>query len=314
MVTCLAMFSGGLDSFLAIKLVQEQNINVIALYFDNPFDSGKVDWPEIIAKKLKVKLVRVKLGKDYLNLVKKPKYGYGSAVNPCVDCRIFLLKKAKKLMKKYNADFIITGEVLGQRPMSQHRKAMDLVEKESMLKGNLLRPLTAKNLEETSVEKKGLVDRSKLLGISGRSRKIQLEMAKKYGIEKFATPAGGCLLTDKNYATKLIDLFKNGKLDERNIRLLNVGRHFRKGKTKIIVGRNHEENLVLEKLKGKDVLLKPIDVPGPSVLVQGKDLDVGARILVYYCKAKAAVVKIDKKEKKFEEISSKELEKYKIKN
>jgi len=314
MTTCLAMLSGGLDSILAIKTIQKQGIKVIALHFENPFSSSKTDWPEIMAKKLDVKLVRVKLGKSYLKLIKKPKHGYGSAINPCIDCRIFLLKKAKKLMRKYKAKFIITGEVLGQRPMSQHKQALLLVEKESGLKGLLLRPLTAKNLEKTIPEKTGLVDRSRLLDIKGRSRKRQIAMAKKFGITKFATPAGGCLLTEENYEVKLKDLFENGKLDERNVKLLNIGRHFRIGKSKIIVGRNHEENKVLEKLKGRNVLLEPISIPGPSVLVIGKDYETAAKILVYYTKKKTATVKIKKKEVKVKQISKKELEKLKIKN
>jgi len=184
-----------------------------------------------------------------MKIVIKPKHGHGSGMNPCIDCRIFLLKQAKQIMKKEKFDFIATGEVLNERPMSQHRRAMDIIDDETGLKGSLLRPLSAKLLPETVAEKEKLVDRNKLLNINGRSRKIQMELAAKYGIS-YPSPGGGCLLCEKGYCQKLNDLLKNTKkVTEKDIELLRIGRHFRHENIKIIVGRNHDDNLRLLSLK-----------------------------------------------------------------
>lgn len=315
-VKAVGLFSGGLDSALAIKLVQEQGIEVIALNFVSPFCTCVGGGCSIVnlAKKLKVPIKLIEKGEDYLKLVRNPKHGYGKNINPCVDCKIYILKKAKKYAKEIGAKFLFTGEVVGQRPMSQHYKTLMLIEKEAGLKGKLVRPLCAGLMPETEAEKKGWIDRKKLLNFQGRRRVPQLDLAKKYKIDGFMCGGSGCRLTDKEYAIKVRDLFNHNKnVSVRDLRLLSFGRHFRIGKSKIIVGKNEYDNKVLEQLKGKDVLLEPVDVPGPSVLVIGKETEIGARILVYYCKVKEAIVKIKNKEVKVKEISSKELENYKIK-
>ena len=204
-------------------------------------------------------------------MLRKPKHGYGRNLNPCVDCKIFILKKAKKYAKEIGADFIFTGEVLGERPMSQHGPALKIIAEESGLKGKLLRPLSAKLLPETVAEKKGLVDRNKLLSIQGRSRKPQFELAKEYGITAFPSPAGGCLLTCEEYSKKLRDLFENKKrISMADVALLRVGRHFRLGKNKIIVGRNEAENKFLTANKiQSDFYFELADIVGPTTLLQG---------------------------------------------
>ena len=196
-VKALALFSGGLDSILAVKLMLSQGVDVVAVNFVSAFSSYAKDdrGAAEAAKQLGVPLKVVELGDDYLKMIREPKHGYGKNMNPCVDCRIFILKKAKKVAEEIGADFIFTGEVLDERPMSQHRGALKLVEEESGLKGKILRPLSAKLLPETVIEKKGLVDREKLLGIRGRSRKPQLKLAKEFNIKSYPSPAGGCLLT-----------------------------------------------------------------------------------------------------------------------
>jgi tRNA U34 2-thiouridine synthase MnmA/TrmU len=270
----LALLSGGLDSALAAKLVLEQNIDVIGIKFTSPFclcDSGGKCRASEVANSLGMPLKIISKGEDYLELVRNPKYGYGSALNPCLDCRIYMLRETKELMKETNADFIITGEVLGQRPMSQYRKAFNLIEQESGLEGKILRPLSAKLLPETEVEREGLVNREKLLSIRGRSRKKQFELVKKFGITGYSTPAGGCLLTQKEFASKLKDLFEHSsKVTWHDIELLKIGRHFRSGNSKIIVGRNEKENKILLSLKyNDDYWFEVPNYGSPIVVLQG---------------------------------------------
>ncbi|MGC8849827.1 MAG: hypothetical protein ACP5QI_05070, partial [Candidatus Bathyarchaeia archaeon] len=209
---------------------------------------------------------------DYLRMVRKPRYGYGSALNPCIDCRILMLKKAKRYAREIDAKFIVTGEVLDQRPMSQRLETLKLIEREAGLEGKILRPLSAKLLPETEAERKGWIDRRKLLDIKGRSRKRQMELAAKLGIRDYPSPAGGCLLTHREYAAKLKDLFQHKKrITVKDIQLLKVGRHFRYGENKIIVGRNEAENKLLLALKNKSDYV--FEVPGygsPVTLLQGK--------------------------------------------
>ena len=271
-ITAIGLFSGGLDSILAAKILQKQGIKVICLNIEIPFiPEDKKNNLKTTAKKLKIPLKTMKVGADYLKMVQNPKYHYGSAINPCIDCRIFILKKAKQLAKKTGAKFIFTGEVLGQRPMSQHSQAMELVEKQTGLKGKLLRPLCAKLLPKTEAEKMGWVKRDNLLDISGRSRQRQLSLAKKWRIKNFPTPAGGCLLTDKSFAKRLQDLFnQNKKISEADISLLKIGRHWRIDKNKIIIGRNFEENKKIKALKNpKDYYFETAKYPGPTGLLIG---------------------------------------------
>jgi tRNA U34 2-thiouridine synthase MnmA/TrmU len=245
-----------------------------------------------IAKDLKIKFKEIDFSKKHLEIIKSPKYGYGSSMNPCIDCHALMLKFAKNIIKKEKADFVVTGEVLGERPMSQNRKALELLEKESSLTGFLLRPLSAKLLKPTIAEKQGLIDRSKLFDISGRSRKRQLALAKKFKIKNYLTPSGGCLLTDLEFGKKLKDLFKIYPLCAGNdIELLKLGRHFLENKTKIIVGRNLQENLKIKKLARKnDILIELKKYPGPFTLIRNygrgkilnKVLEKAEKLTKYY--------------------------------
>ena len=296
----LALFSGGLDSSLAIKLVQEQGIEVEAIAFLTPFYTTKESGFSIerAAKHLGVPLKVVRLGLDYLRIIRKPKYGYGRHMNPCIDCRIYMLRKAKRYAREIGADFIVTGEVLDERPMSQHMKALKIVEEESSLKGRLLRPLSAKLLPPTEPEKLGLVDRSKLLDIRGRSRKRQIALAKAYGITEYQSPAGGCLLTYKEFSAKLHDLLEHKKrVSMVDLELLKIGRHFRLDKNKIIVGRNKEENEMLLRLKGRnDYFFEAQDCGSPITLLQGlkkrQAIEKAAQLTAYYSDQKTGKVHV----------------------
>lgn len=289
----LVLFSGGLDSVLTIKILLNQKINVEAVYFVTPFSTVNKNRIKEMCKELKVKLHEITLKRSYLNLIKNPKHGYGSQMNPCIDCRIFMLKKAARLAKKIKADFIATGEVLGERPFSQRMDSLLLIEKESGLKGKILRPLSARLLPITDAEKNNLVDRNKLFAIKGRSRKPQLKLAKKFKIKNFLSPAGGCLLTDPRFADRLRDFLKfNKKLTLLDVELLKLGRHFRVGRNKIIVGRNEEENKKLLQLakKYKIPFLEDINYPGPITLLLGKtkkeSIKIAAEITAHYSDAK----------------------------
>jgi len=267
----LALLSGGLDSILAIRILQVQGIKITGLAFVSYFFNSKA--AEKAAKGLKIKLKITDFSDEHLGIVKRPCYGYGRAVNPCIDCHLLMLKKAGEIMAKDGYDFVATGEVLGERPMSQNKSALQLIEKESGLKGYLLRPLSAKLLEPTVVEKSGLVDREKLLDISGRSRKRQMELAREWGIRDYPTPAGGCLLTDIQFGGRFKDMAgKWSDFGGNDARLLKFGRHFWEKDDLIVVGRNKEENEEIKKLSFKDdVLIEPKEFPGPTILVRGKN-------------------------------------------
>ena len=231
-------------------------------------------------------------------MLRKPKYGYGRNMNPCIDCKIFMIRKAKKYAKEIGADFLFTGEVLGERPKSQHSPALRLIEQDSGLKGRLLRPLSAKLLSETVAEKKGLIDRTKLLSIQGRSRKPQFQLAKEYGITSYPSPAGGCLLTCEEYSKKLKDLFNNKRrISLSDVALLRLGRHFRLGKNKIIVGRNETENkLLMQQKNNSDFYFELTDIVGPVTLLQGPKTKAAilkaSEITAFYSDAKNGDVKV----------------------
>ena len=299
-VKALALFSGGLDSILAVKLMLEQGIEVAAVNFVSPCSSEKSgSGIAEAAKRLGVPLKFVDVGKEYLRMVRNPKHGYGKNMNPCVDCRIFILKKAKKIAKDVGAAFIFTGEVLGERPMSQHFQAMKIIEDEAGLKGRILRPLSARLLPETVMEKKGLVDREKLLGIRGRSRKPQIKLAEEFNIKDYPSPAGGCLLTCKEYADKLLDLFEHKKRCSMvDVTLLKVGRHFRLGGNKIIVGRNEAENEILAAEKARnDYYFEVPDVGSPISVLQGAKtrnaIRTAAALTAFYSDAESGEVKVN---------------------
>jgi tRNA-specific 2-thiouridylase len=294
-VKAVSLLSGGLDSILATELIRRQGIKVYAFNLKTPFGIPKKDGSseaEKAAAQLSVPLKTLCAKADYLRMLRNPKHGYGKNLNPCVDCKIFILKKAKKYAKEIDADFIFTGEVLGERPMSQHHQALKTIEEEAGLKGKLLRPLSAKLLPETEAEKRGLVNRSKLFSIQGRSRKPQLELAKEYGITAYPSPAGGCLLTCEEYSRKLKDLLENHKhISNTDVALLRLGRHFRLGKNKIIVGRNETDNKLLSaQKKPSDYRFELPDIVGPVTILQGpktpQAIEAAAKLTAYYSDAK----------------------------
>jgi tRNA U34 2-thiouridine synthase MnmA/TrmU len=236
-------------------------------------------------------------------MVRKPRYGYGGHMNPCISCKIMMLKKAKEFAEKIGAKFIITGFVLGQRPMSQHMKALMIIEEESGCSRILLNPLSAKVLPETEPEKKGWVDRDKLMDIQGRGRKKQMELAKKFGVKEYPSPAGGCLLCDANFSRRLKDLFERKKeLDEADIEILKFGRHFKSGENRIIVGRNKKENDALERLKKKtDYVFEVKDAGSPITILQGektkKAIKIAAELTARYSDAEDGKVNVSYGEK-----------------
>ncbi len=288
----IGLISGGLDSILALRVILDLGIEVMALNMKTPFctcDSQGKCFSQLVTEKAGVPLHRIYGGEDYIKIIKHPKHGYGKNMNPCIDCRIFLFSKAREVMEKEGADFVFTGEVLGERPMSQRREAMDLIERESGLKGKVLRPLCAKLLEPTSAEKEGKVDREKLLNIEGRSRKPQLKLAKVFGIDEFPTPAGGCLLTDQNFARKIKDSFEHNEDSLRHINLLKLGRHFRLPTgAKVIAGRDHTENETLMAISSPSELKFTVHgYKSTYALLLGEpSIDSqtwGARICAWYC-------------------------------
>ncbi|MFH1285963.1 MAG: tRNA 4-thiouridine(8) synthase ThiI [Candidatus Micrarchaeota archaeon] len=298
-IKAVVMLSGGLDSLLAARLLLEQGIQVHALTLKDPFSNAHIR-AAISAKQLKIPFTIIPKGMDYLSMVEHPKHGYGRALNPCVDCRIYTLKKASKFMKKIGASFIVTGEVLGQRPMSQMLNKILLIEREAGLKGLILRPLSAKLLPPSLPEKEGWVKRSKLLDISGRMRNTQIKLAKKWKLS-YASPGGGCLLTEEGFCKKLADLFSHPPYTLNDLPLLKLGRHFRLGKSKLISGRNEEENAHLEKLAEKgDAVILP-EFPGPSIIIRNPTksaLEFACALAVYYGKAgRLPKVKLKKGEK-----------------
>lgn len=302
----LGLLSGGLDSTLAVKLLLDQGIDVEAVNFVSPFClCGKGGCGAVkVAKNLNVPLKTISVGEEYLKVVRNPRFGYGRNMNPCIDCRIFMLKKAKKYSRESGAAFIFTGEVLGQRPMSQHGRTLGIIEEQAGLKGEIVRPLSAKLLPPTKAETDGMVDREKLLGIEGRSRKRQLSLARELKVTDYSCPSGGCLLTYREFALKLKDLFEHKKrVSLKDVQLLKLGRHFRFGKNKIIVGRNEAENNLLSKLKmPADYRFEVQDTGSPITLLQGpktkKAIEEAASLTAYYSDKKQgeAIVKFGKEE------------------
>jgi tRNA-uridine 2-sulfurtransferase len=272
----VALLSGGLDSALAIYLVKRQGIDVVAVHFTSFFsllDAGDEESPvRRLARQLKVPLRLLPKGKDFLQIIRNPRYGHGKNLNPCIDCRIYTFVKAKKLMEEIGASFIVTGEVVGQRPMSQRRNAIRLIEKRSGCDGLVLRPLSAKLLPETRMEEAGFVDREQLLDVAGRGRKVQIRMAAELGLSGYSAPAGGCLLTDKRFSSRVRDLLAHtDDISAADLELLHIGRHLRiRPGLKIVIGRNEAENNRIEPLATVGSLFSPVNFPGPLVLALGR--------------------------------------------
>lgn len=296
----IALYSGGLDSTLAILVMLRQGIEVTALTFLTHFGCDISDRSSCSKNPFKaaehfgftVKLCH--LADKFIEIVKKPKYGHGRNMNPCIDCRILMLKEAKEFMNLTGADFIITGEVLGQRPMSQRKETFPLIDKEAGLEGYVLRPLTALNLKPTIPELKGLVKREFLYDFKGRSRKPQIALAEEFGLKDYPSPAGGCLLTDPIYSYRLKELLShNPDPSIKEINLLRVGRHFRlSAYCKAVIGRDEEENTMIESLGERgDCLIKVIGYGSPVTLVTGKviterEIELGASLCARYSDGK----------------------------
>ncbi len=298
-VKVVSLFSGGLDSSLAILLMLRQNIEVHAIMFLTHFGCDIVDRsscsqdPYPVAEKFGFSVRLSHLGEKFVEIVKNPKFGHGKNMNPCVDCRILMLEEAKFVMEQIGAEAVITGEVLGQRPMSQMRNTLNLIEKETDLKGRLLRPLSAKLMQPTIPELEGRIDRELLEDINGRSRKRQMELAEEFGLEDYPNPGSGCLLTDPNYSSRLRDLLKYSSIiNFDTLNLLKVGRHIRfSPETKIVVGRNEEENKKIEQYKQPDdIVFEAMETGSPITILHGKATDdaieFAARATARYCDQK----------------------------
>jgi tRNA-uridine 2-sulfurtransferase len=297
MTKALALISGGLDSILAAKAIKDMGVDVVGVYFKTPFCLRKkknIATPTELAKELSqnsgIELKMVELSEEFLEIVRHPKHGYGKNINPCIDCKILMLRKAKEMMESLGASFLISGEVLGQRPMSQHHPALDIISQEAEVEGLLLRPLSAKHLEPTVPEQKGWVDREKLFDFTGRTRRPQMELAVMLGVIDYPNASGGCLLTDPLFTKRLRDLMKFGSYDMDNVALLKVGRHYRFAHdAKLVVGRDEAENIDIEKLaRDGDILFAPPeDLAGPSALARGnfsrEQLKLSAGIIARYC-------------------------------
>lgn len=296
----VALISGGLDSTVALKMMLEQGIEIVALNFITPFctctsrSSGCSHQATKVAKELGIEVKVIYKGLDYVEMIRDPKYGYGRNMNPCVDCRIFMHKEAKKLMEEIGGSFIVTGEVLGQRPMSQRLDTFRIIERDSGLEGLVVRPLSAWLLSPTMPELNGIINRNRLLDISGRSRKLQIGLAEELGIKDYPCASGGCLLTDAEFAKRIKDLFKyDGSYTLIDVKLLRIGKHFRVDDfTKLILGRREEENkelVSLTKDKGYHIF-RPNNFPGPTALIKrevtGSVEDIAGRTIVKYSKLK----------------------------
>ncbi len=289
-VTAIGLFSGGLDSMLACRVIAAQSINVVALKFITPFFDDHLrknaeQFRADVREKYGIDVRVVDLGAGYIELLRSPKHGYGKNFNPCIDCKIFMLTRARELMDEYGASFLFTGEVLGQRPMSQRRDTLRVIERDSGCEDILLRPLCARRLPETLPERQGLVDRQGLYGFTGRGRRPQIDLAASFGITEYPNPAGGCTLTDPNLGARIEKFYKDefsfsrSALRINDIRLLLVGRQFSLPHGAwFVLGRNEEENNRVEQLAGEgDWLLKMTERPGPTGLLRRAAENVSGR-------------------------------------
>ncbi len=289
-VKALVLFSGGLDSILAAMLLRERGIEVTGITFVHPFSTWEHadEW----AKRIGIRLIKKEVDGRFFQLVREPKHGYGSNMNPCLDCKMFMMKRAQELAEKNGFDFIATGEVVGERPFSQVKERLMQIEKEANLSGRIVRPLSGKILPPTEAEEEGKIKREWLLDISGRGRDKQFLLAKRFSLNDFPQPSGGCLLTDPNYARRLVELLEHKEhLEWVDAELLKIGRHFRSEWGKIIVGRKEDENRKLERIAVKKNLTwmevegfgSPVTVLLPHSRKPGKELmGIGASLTVKY--------------------------------
>ncbi len=284
---CLALFSGGLDSILVVIFMQKLGYKVIPIFFETPFFTSRK--AEISARKNGIKLEIIDITEQHLQMLLEPKYGYGKNMNPCIDCHGLMFKNAGKLLKKYDAHFIISGEVLGQRPMSQRFDALNSVGNLSEVKDLLIRPLSQKLLADTKPIREGWVKKEEMLDIQGRNRQRQMQMVKEYEITKFPSPDGGCLLTDAGFSKKLKDLVEHNLFNSKSIEFIKIGRHLRINKElKLIIGRNKQENESLSKLVTDEIVMQTFEISGPFGVIQNldklsdEDLKICAGILLRY--------------------------------
>ncbi|MCI6153243.1 MAG: 7-cyano-7-deazaguanine synthase [Fusobacterium perfoetens] len=294
-VRALALFSGGLDSALAIKVVANQGIEVIALNFVSHFFGGKNEKAEAMAKQLGVKLEYVNFSKEHMDIMRDPVYGRGKNMNPCIDCHALMFKVAGELLEKYDAQFIISGEVLGQRPMSQNSQALEKVKALSNISDLIVRPLSAKKLPMSKPEREGLINREKLLDIEGRSRKPQMRLAEELGVKDYPMPGGGCLLTDPGYSKRLKLIEEDGLLYEEYssiFHILKTGRFFRLGEKKyLFVGRTKEDNDIIVNYKTfGSFFIRGKGVGGPYIIGYGdlnsEEIQFAKDLFSRYCKFK----------------------------
>ncbi len=289
----IALFSGGLDSTLAMKLIIDQGIEVLAININTGFGSTKdrLEHMQSMCDQVGAELKIIDIQSEFLqDVLFDPKHGYGKNFNPCIDCHAKMFAVAKSIMEAEGASFLISGEVMGQRPMSQNRDAMQIVLNESSCDGLLLRPMSALCLAPTIAEERGWVNREKLEGITGRSRDRQLALAKEIGLDDFESPGGGCLLTDANFSKKIVDFIKYDKFEVRDIPVLKFGRHFRlHDGAKLVIGRNQEENQYLQDIDNdKYYHIRTVGLPGPHALLSkdasDSDKDLAMRAILTYCK------------------------------
>ncbi|MDD3854438.1 MULTISPECIES: argininosuccinate synthase domain-containing protein [unclassified Sulfurimonas] len=294
----IALFSGGLDSTLAMKLIIDQGIEVLAVNINTGFGSTKdrLEHMQSMCDQVGAELKIIDIESEFLqDVLFDPKHGYGKNFNPCIDCHAKMFAVAKRVMEAEGASFLVSGEVLGQRPMSQNRESLQTVLNESNCNGLLLRPLSAKALEPTIAEINGWVDREKLENITGRNRERQLELVKEIGLDNFESPGGGCLLTDENFAKKMFDFIKHDTFEVRDIKLMKFGRHLRlKDGAKLVIGRNQDENSHLQNIENdKYYHIKTPGLPGPHSMLSKSatqaDKELAAKIILTYCKTKEGV-------------------------
>ncbi len=289
----IALFSGGLDSTLAMKLIIDQGIEVLAVNINTGFGSTKdrLEHMQSMCDQVGAELRIIDIQSEFLqDVLFDPKHGYGKNFNPCIDCHAKMFAVAKRIMEHEGASFLLSGEVMGQRPMSQNKDALQTVLNESNCDGLLLRPMSALRLAPTIAEEKGWVDREKLEGITGRSRDRQLALAKEIGLDDFESPGGGCLLTDENFGKKMFDFIKHDKFEVKDIPVMKFGRHFRlEGGAKLVIGRNREENEHLQNIDNdKYYHIKTVGLPGPHALLSKnateEDRELSASAILTYCK------------------------------
>jgi len=294
----IGLISGGLDSILALQLIKEQGFEITGIFIKTPFISNfgekTIENLKKLSKEMNFEFIVIETGNDYIEIIKNPLYGYGKNLNPCIDCHIYMLKKAKEIMEKENAVFVFTGEVLGQRGKSQNLNALKLIEEKSSLRGKLLRPLTALNLPPTDIEKEGIVKRDLLLGIKGKERKLQLYLAQLKNLKYFGTPSGGCLLTDPGFCKKLKDLFDNSiKINLNDCYILQIGRHFRiSPETKLIITRNNKETGKMKEFLSESDFILSSENSEIIGVIKGEISDICFDIYGAYLEKKVNIVEL----------------------